>query len=336
MRALKAVLRDALARALFAAGVSRPERVCRDKLLILTFHRVLPQELRSQYPLPGLAVTPEELHWILSALLPHFKVHTVSDAVRRLKNGELSRPLLAVSFDDGQWDNLAYAAPVLKALGVPATFYVPTDYIGQQSLLWHDQVAFAWQKAPPDVREALLEQLPGNFQSAMSVSGFLELLKSVPAELRETSVQQLSATMNHVLPHWARLMSWDEVAQLRSMGYEIGSHSCSHALLPQLDMSSQRHEIEHSLKVLQGKLGGGVTSLCYPNGSYNELSIEAAARAGYENAVTTKWGLNDAERPAFELLRCDMDARRLRDRDGRLSHARLAMRLAGLQPGLAA
>lgn len=338
MSSLKAFGRDALAQLLLNAGLSAPERACRGKLLILTFHRVLPEELRAQYPMKGLAVTPQELRWILSSVLARFELHTVSDAVRKLKRGRSGgTALIAVSFDDGQWDNLEFAAPVLQELGVRATFYLPSDFIGRSELLWHDRAAFAWQACTPATRRAVLSvslQDMGLTDDA-SEHAFLEALKSIDPEARELTVSRLREASGRDAPEWARLMTWEEVAKLQQMGHEIGSHSCSHALLPQLDADSQRKELELSMRAIEAALGTPVRSMCYPNGSYDQRSAELAAEVGYENAVTTKWGINDPTRSVFELRRCDMDAYRLLDRRGSLSRARLAMRLSGWQPGLA-
>jgi len=323
-----------LARTLLAVGASKPERVARGRLLILTFHRVLPDELRKEYPLPGLAVTPEELHWILSELLPHFELMTVSDAVRRLRHDRAPRPLIAVSFDDGQWDNLEYAAPVLKALDVRATFYVPTDYVGKTQLLWHDRAAFAWQMSAPDVRASVIARSSTlSLNPEASVAAFLEAVKRIDPQTRATIVERLSERVQ-AGPSWARLMTWQEVMSLRQAGHEIGSHSCSHALLPQLDDAAQRAELLGSMNAIKEALGEQPKSLCYPNGSFDSRSVAIAKELGYENAVTTRWGLNDRQHAVYELLRCDMDAKRVKDRHGNLSLARLTMRIAGYQPGL--
>jgi peptidoglycan/xylan/chitin deacetylase (PgdA/CDA1 family) len=42
------------------------------------------------------------------------------------------RPRVAITFDDGYRSALAYAVPVLRQLGFPATFFVPTMWVGRQ------------------------------------------------------------------------------------------------------------------------------------------------------------------------------------------------------------
>jgi peptidoglycan/xylan/chitin deacetylase (PgdA/CDA1 family) len=335
---MKSFIRDTLADVLLATGLSRPERACRGKLLILTLHRVLPAELRSEYPQPGLVITPDELRWLLAEVVPHFEVDTVSEALRRLRAGAEGRPLLAISFDDGQWDNLEFAAPILRQFDVRATFYLPTDFIETSRLLWHDEAGFAWRACGrPGIDRAAVAATIRNvaIEPGASVGQFLERLKAASPQMRADAVKALYALAQFTPPDWARLMTWDEVRRLRDLGHEIGSHSCSHALFPQLDAAAQLRELTESKRVIASALDVPVRSFCYPNGSYDEKSLVLAAEAGYENAVTTSWGVNAADRSVYELLRCDMDARRLVDRRGTLSRARLAMRLSGMQPGLA-
>jgi len=332
---LKSLVLDALAQALFMTKVSDPARRGRGKLLVLTFHRVLPHELRQQYPLPGLAVTPEELDWILRQLVPHFRVLAMSEAVRALRAENLAKPLLSVTFDDGQWDNLAYAEPVLRNLGVKATFYVPTDFVGTERLLWHDAAAFAWQAIRRDPAKARQAALSFGIDCNAGVGAFLDKLKSFDPKRRLAAVASVYGAVGFKPPEWARLMTWDEIVQLHRSGHEIGSHGCTHTLLPQLDADGQRAELEQSMRAIQNALHAPVPSVCYPNGSYDERTLRAAAELGYENAVTTAWGINTRQSGIYELRRCDMDARRLRSSLGKLSRARLAIRLSGLQPGLA-
>lgn len=338
MGMLKAFSRDAYAQLLYRLGLAKPSRFSRGDLLILTFHRVLPEDARREYPLPGLAVTPTELRWILAFLAPHFEIRNVTESISVRADGTQRKPLLAVTFDDGQWDNLEYAAPVLSELGVPATFYIPTQFIGSDALLWHDQAAFAWQRSTVPVERRVQELIalgvPLRQGATPQVASFLETMKAISPEMRQSALGRLQEMGVSDAPPWARLMDWQEVAKLARAGHEIGSHSQSHALLPQLEPQQQLEELVGSKRHIETAIGAAIHSLCYPNGSFDARTVQIARDAGYDNAVTTRWGTNKSVNSRFELLRCDMDAARMKDRHGRLSHARLAMRITGLQPGL--
>ena len=50
---------------------------------------------------------------------------------------DLSKEIqFAVTLDDGYEDNYLVAAPILKKLGIPATFYVVSDFVGTDRLFW--------------------------------------------------------------------------------------------------------------------------------------------------------------------------------------------------------
>jgi peptidoglycan/xylan/chitin deacetylase (PgdA/CDA1 family) len=333
----KALARDVYARGLQIAGLSSYRRRRPGDLLVLTFHRVLPEEYQRLYPLPGLAVTPEDLRWILTTLQPCFRFGRLSELSRRQSIDDGEVPSLAISFDDGQWDNVAFAAPVLRELGIPATFYLPTDFISSAQVLWHDRAAFAWHNADldPAQRSEWLARLDvRSTNSSPGIGEFLRALKSAPPERRLQVIEELAETHPGVMPEWARMMTWAEAASLHNEGHEIGSHACSHGLLPQMSVQEQRRELEESSRAIAAGIGERPASLCYPNGSFDKRSLMLAVETGYENAVTTRWGVNSADQPRMQLLRCDMDAQRLVDRNGRRSQARLAMRLGGFQPGL--
>jgi len=339
MPSLKTRVLDVYAHLMFGLGVSHPRRIPREAFLILTFHRVLPEALRVHYPMPGLAVTPEELSWIVSTLAPYFEVDTVSANCERQARGDTTRPLLSITFDDGQIDNVTYAAPVLEALGVPATFYLPTDFIGGDRLLWHDEAAFAWQSSrlSRDDRRDVIASIGGAADAESVEAGdLLASLKALHVDARARIVGSLAEMIADEVPAWARLMTWADARALGAAGHEIGSHCQSHELLPQLDSAAQARELRGSFEAIADGAHAGMapTSVCYPNGDCSAETLRLARASGYRNGVTTRWGINAPGQDRFGLLRCDMDARRLRDARGGLSAARLGVRVHGHQPGL--
>jgi peptidoglycan/xylan/chitin deacetylase (PgdA/CDA1 family) len=46
---------------------------------------------------------------------------------------------LSITFDDGYRDNFDNAAPILERLGLPATFFVATGFIGTDEVAWWDR-----------------------------------------------------------------------------------------------------------------------------------------------------------------------------------------------------
>ncbi len=85
------------------------------------------------------------------------------------------------------------------------------------------------------------------------------------------------------------LLSWAEVQRLQHKGIEIGSHTCTHPKLDQLDSLKQRYEINASKQQLEDRLQEPVVSFCYPYGHFNDDSLALVQAAGYQQAVVTPW-----------------------------------------------
>jgi peptidoglycan/xylan/chitin deacetylase (PgdA/CDA1 family) len=81
------------------------------------------------------------------------------------------------------------------------------------------------------------------------------------------------------------VMSWEELAQLHTLGWEIGSHTCSHPHLTQLDDHALHEELARSRAECESHLGAPCHSLAYPYGDTDTRVIAATASAGYTAAA---------------------------------------------------
>jgi peptidoglycan/xylan/chitin deacetylase (PgdA/CDA1 family) len=336
-------LRNGVAQLLFRTGLTAPKRRSRGRFSIVTFHRVLEEAERRAYPFPGLVVTPQELDGFLAYLTRHFDCGALETQHERYLSGKVAdRPLLALTFDDGQHDNHRNARPVLARHRVKASFFIPVTAVEKQELLWHDRLGFAIL--------ALLEQGQGGQERLLRVLSTAGISGNGPGSLVENAVQaskglaleprlrlvESLADASGVAgsPAFARLMNFGELAELAADGHEIGSHSMSHCLLPECDDRTLAFELAESRRVLQASLAQPIESFCYPNGDSDARTADAVAKAGYRRAVTTRWGRNGPDADRFRLRRCDMDAARMRDPGGKLVPALLALRMSGFHPGL--
>ncbi len=100
-----------------------------------------------------------------------------------------------------------------------------------------------------------------------------------------------------------------DVTQLKSWldsGMEIGSHTCTHPRLDQLDATAAMQEIEHSRTVLTSLLGVPVEHFCYPYGRFTDITAEMVKRAGYRSAVATQRGIARADDDVYRLPRASV------------------------------
>ncbi|MFP5578645.1 MAG: polysaccharide deacetylase family protein [Acidimicrobiia bacterium] len=85
---------------------------------------------------------------------------SLTDAAELLEAGEApadDRPHVVVTFDDGTADFVDEALPVLERHGVPATYYLATDFIDRQLPFPDDGVALTWDAAKEIVASGLVD-----------------------------------------------------------------------------------------------------------------------------------------------------------------------------------
>ena len=121
--------------------VARAESKLRGRLVILMYHRVLPDAEARAYPLPSLAMPLTAFREQAGWMAAHHTVLPLRDAHGRM--GESSAvALVSVTFDDGYADSYRYAAPVLEAAGVRGAPFV-TGAVESRALPWYDAVLAA-------------------------------------------------------------------------------------------------------------------------------------------------------------------------------------------------
>jgi peptidoglycan/xylan/chitin deacetylase (PgdA/CDA1 family) len=86
--------------------------------------------------------------------------------------------------------------------------------------------------------------------------------------------------------HELRSMSWSDARGLAEAGWEVGSHTVSHARLPDADEESLRRELLESRLECERQIGVACHALAYPYGAHDRRVRAAAGRAGYLAAAT--------------------------------------------------
>ena len=189
-------------------------------VLVLCYHAVA-----DGWPSP-LAVRADELERQLRLLVRRGYRGTTFE---RSATAPPAARTLAVTFDDGYRSVLTRALPVLERLGLPATVFVATNFVGSdRPMTW------------PGIEHWIGTEYE--------------------AELAP--------------------MSWDELGLLREEGWEIGSHTCSHARLSTLDDLALERELRDSRAVCEERVGE-CRALALPYGDGDARIPAAARQAGY-------------------------------------------------------
>lgn len=98
-------------------------------------------------------------------------------------------------------------------------------------------------------------------------------------------------------------MSWGQLKELLSEGFEIGSHGLNHVPLTHLSEKELREELKHSKETLEQQLGVKVTSFSVPRGFYDRRIRTTAVECGYRFVFTSQFDLNQKNEDRLCLRR---------------------------------
>ncbi len=90
-------------------------------------------------------------------------------------------------------------------------------------------------------------------------------------------------------PQLMRSVDWQMLERLIEAGWDVGSHTMSHARLPTLCDEALAQELLDSRRLLEARLGR-CRMLAYPFGDWDARVAKAAAAAGYSFAFTLPFG----------------------------------------------
>ena len=203
---------------------------------------------------------------------------------------KISRPRVALTFDDGLRNNVEVAYPILEKLGLPATFFVCPGLIDGEQWLWNHEA----RQRLLTLDSAERGELAAGVGAPGEVEAFIEWMKTLDiARRREVEAEIRSATPGFnptdAQRHEFDLAGWKELKSLDPRVVTIGSHTMTHPILTSLTTEETDSEMRESRFALEKRLEREVSSFCYPNGNLNDGAL-ASARRYYRSAVTVEPG----------------------------------------------
>ena len=322
----------------------------RGRVIVLTYHRVVPQEVVDRQQVqPGMYMLEESFAAHIAYLREHFTILSLDELLDLWQTNQFKsdRSYCVITFDDGWRDNYQFAFPILRRSAVPATIFLATDFIGTTRWFWPDRMMLVLEQARaqasgPTTRQEVSAMLAdtvgvrqsaedGNFifvQSGMPIDtgAIIERCKEVAVDEIEALIDRLGRVLGMDLPSERVLLDWTEVREMAAQGVSFGSHSCSHRILTNIPLSEVRRELIESRNAM---LQQGVTpssAFCYPNGNFNPGIQGLVRESGYRAAVGCEIGL-EGDRPGdpYALKRVSLHE------DSSSSDSLLALALSGIR-----
>jgi len=222
---------------------------------------------------------------------------------------------VVLTFDDSMKSAVSLAAPLLRRMGLPATFFVSTEAIDEQSPYWWVRLEYAVAAAPHRIAQLELGTGEcfrlGGIGNENSLAAFRIALWDLPADERANVVAEVEAQLGASVKRAAadplsQLLTWDDVRRLRDLGMGIGSHTVTHPNLSMCTAHEAQYELDTSRRRIEAELGVACREFCYPGGRFNAETVGCVRACGYRSAVTTREGSNERGCDVFLMKRWGM------------------------------
>jgi len=259
------------------------------RLTILTFHRVAPPD-GSAYP----PLRPDLFEEALRFCARHFELVQFGSLTEYAPS---KKPLAIISFDDGYYDFLEYALPILRRhdvrcnhnlipyclrSGLPPINILVQDFIGKapaEQLEAIDQ--FGWTRRPSST-----DRLAAGLQVSRAI-------KSKPIDEQRALASQLSQSVD--LETFAtRMMSVDDARSI-SDEVEIGAHSFEHASLSAETDEYIENDATRCLDFFEQELRAPTEIYALPNGDGAKRAAPILRKVGFRHILLTAEQYSDPE-----------------------------------------
>jgi peptidoglycan/xylan/chitin deacetylase (PgdA/CDA1 family) len=266
----------------------------RSRLLILCFHGI---SLNDEHLWsPDLYLSASQFERRLRLLRANdCNVLPLAEAVDRLYRNDLPDRAVALTFDDGYFDFMTRAWPLLQTWGYPATVYLTTSRVEHNLpnvglfasyALWlaRDRVlngdgirglSGTYPLATPEQREAVVQRLnDGKLKDS-----------TVEALVRRLGLDYDALLTTRVLT----LMRPEEVSRLSREGVDFQLHTHRHCT--PADAEEFVRDVLTNRERIEAFTGVRATHLCYPSGNYRSDYLAPLHRHGVASATTCDPGM---------------------------------------------
>lgn len=286
-------------------------------VVILMYHSI--NEVSNERIYAANIVSPVNFAQQMRYLASCAQVISLDKYVDYVRDGtQLPADSVILTFDDGYKDSFTNAYPVLRKYGLPATFFLPTAYIGTGEAKWDDRLSYFIRRSA--IKEFSVESdiwqgsrlfaTPGKKAKLKAIDQLVRSLGGVSSLDRQRVLEQMQSPLQvdpGELDTSDLMLSWQDVRKMsKATGISFGAHGVTHSRLSDLSVEAARWEIIGSKDRIEIAIDRPVRFFSYPFGGPDDFNgqIKNILRSeGFECAVTSVYGRNDSGSDLLQLRR---------------------------------
>jgi peptidoglycan/xylan/chitin deacetylase (PgdA/CDA1 family) len=267
--------------------------LCGPPLILPYYHMVSDEALPHIKPLYQYR-TVRQFTDDVDFFLQHFEPIGLGDLLEHITLGKkLPSRAFLLSFDDGFREMSEMVAPILKAKGVPAMFFVNSAFVDNRELCFHQKIALiiAHLKTKPS------ESLDGKIKNILQASEIygeeiIPMLHSISYTKRLVldelqSVCGLDFKM--FLVKQKPYLTSEQIRGLLSDGFGVGGHSVDHPFYGDLPLDEQLRQTRQSIGFVEKEFAVTYRAFAFPH-SDTGVSQEFFERSYSDGTLQISFG----------------------------------------------
>ena len=209
---------------------------------------------------------------------------------------------VALTFDDGYWNNYSIAKPLLEEFEIPAHFYITgineNNNLNESILpiLWADfiEIAAHLKLSPTEFKGYHLDLINQKYIDLKSNQSIQLIIKNSDPEFTSKlalynsfSKEQQNLIFNQPSEYWKLMNEKEIIDASNSTWITIGSHGYFHNNIGKLSNEKMKEEINTSKNYLENLIQKPINSIAYPDGSYSIESKNHCNEIGLNYQLAT-------------------------------------------------
>lgn len=281
--------------------INLTKKLVKNEILVLLFHGVIPNQKFRIRNYTQKHIDIDNFHLLLHSLGKSGTPISVDELYLHITtNSKIPHNSFVITFDDGFWNNYAYAAPILEELNMPAVFYVTSDLIKYNKQTWIDKIESAITQTNRSELKLEILRTTLRIENEYDKIESLQFLRKKMKHRKDIDLEDFADNLvfqaigNEDLKTIEAIdkkMNWSELKELSDNSlFTIGGHGQTHKILGYLDKEEARNEIYNSVKDLRALANIDIKHYSYPegfDGSFNEENINQLFSLGILTSMTT-------------------------------------------------
>jgi peptidoglycan/xylan/chitin deacetylase (PgdA/CDA1 family) len=216
---------------------------------LFPYHHIVSDEdvphIKNLYPYKNVKQFSDDLEYLLKKFSPIDlrELNAYIDQHNQLPAGKF-----LLSFDDGFREAKEVIAPILKARGVPAIFFINPAFIDNKEMFYRNKISLLVDALKKKKNESLVKQCSQILGNSTTGSGDLfdamRKINYLNKELVDQLAVVLDTDFSEYLKNRKPWLTTEELASLAADGFAIGAHSWDH---PYYNLISLGEQLEQTL-----------------------------------------------------------------------------------------